>query len=90
MPGALDVSVDIRLERSVELDDRPAEVVEEKLDWEVIPGASELVTDVDKGVAKLGDTVPGEVEYGVGERIDCDELANAELKLAASGDDTTD
>ncbi|KAG6353727.1 hypothetical protein INS49_005436 [Diaporthe citri] len=88
--GALEVSVDIRLGRSVELDGRPAEVVEEELDCVVLPGASELVTDVDEGIVKLEETVPGEVEYGVGERTGCDELANAELKLDASCDDTTD
>ncbi|KAI7781628.1 hypothetical protein LA080_014526 [Diaporthe eres] len=87
---ALEVSVDVRLGRSVELDDRSAEVVEEELDWVVIPGASELVTDVDEEVANLEETVSRELECSVGERSDCDELVNAELKLAASCDDTAD
>lgn len=87
---ALEVSVDVRLGRSVELDDRPAEVVEEELDWVEIPGASELVTDFDEEVAKLEETVSRGVERSVGERSDCDELVNAELKLAAYCDDTID
>lgn len=87
---SLEVSVDDRLGKPVEFDRRAAEVVEEKLDRVVIPGASELATVVDERIVKLEETGYVELEYGVGDRTDCDELANVELELAASCDGTTD
>lgn len=62
----------------------PVVVIEEIIDSVVVPGASELVAIVDEGSVVLEDAMPGEAEYGVGERLDCDELADVELELSES------
>lgn len=88
IPSTLSRSLDVLGEALVadtsELSVSPVVVLEEIIDSVVVPGASELVTIVDEGSVVLEDTISGEAESGVGERVGCDELADVELELSES------